>query len=105
MRILIIESDPDVAARPARELASVGAEVESAGDGTSGLRRALQGDFQVVVLERDCQGAPAGRVCEALLAAETPPCVLMPAAGSVNDRIGCLNLGADDCLLRPFSPE
>ena len=77
--------------------------VDVAHDGRSGLMRALDNDYDVLVLDRDLPGMHGDQVCAELVAAGCRSRVLMlTAAGAVEDLVDGLGLGADDYLAKPF---
>src|SRR6185369_11117887 len=71
------------------------------------LDRTAEAEYDVVVLDRDLPGVPGDEVCRRLMAAPVLTRVLMlTAAGSIDDRVEGLTLGADDYLPKPFAfPE
>jgi DNA-binding response OmpR family regulator len=77
--------------------------VDVAYDGSDGLTRALENDYDVVVLDRDLPGTHGDEVCARLVAEGCRSRVLMlTAAGSAHDLIEGLGRGADDYLAKPF---
>jgi DNA-binding response OmpR family regulator len=77
--------------------------VDVATDGTSGLPRALEIDYDVVVLDRDLPGVHGDEICRRMVEAGCRARVLMlTAAGTMADLVDGLELGADDYLPKPF---
>src|SRR5260370_33665003 len=73
-------------------------------NGRSGLDRALCTDYDVVVLDRDLPGIHGDEVCRRMLEAGCRARVLMlTAAGTIDDLVGGLELGARDYLAKPFA--
>lgn len=104
MRVLIIEDELRLSAAIARGLRQEGMAVDVADDGESGLEKALINRYDVVVLDRDLPLVHGDDVCRRLVSAPQAPRVLMlTASGSVDDRVGGLELGADDYLSKPFA--
>ena len=104
MRVLIVEDHKELAQTIALGLRREGMAVDVALDGETGLRRALQDTYDVVVLDRDLPLVHGDDVCRALVAAAVRARVLMlTAADNVESRVDGLSLGADDYLTKPFA--
>ena len=104
MRVLIVEDHKELAQTIALGLRREGMAVDVALDGETGLRRALQDSYDVVVLDRDLPLVHGDDVCRALVAAAVRARVLMlTAADNVESRVDGLSLGADDYLAKPFA--
>ncbi len=104
MRVLIVEDHKELAQTIALGLRREGMAVDVALDGETGLRRALQDSYDVVVLDRDLPLVHGDDVCRALVAAAVRARVLMlTAADTVESRVDGLSLGADDYLPKPFA--
>ncbi len=95
----------------ARPLADVVAEglrdqgmaVDLAYDGLSAAAKLDLTAYDVVVLDRDLPGLHGDTICQMTTEREDRPMVLMlTAAGSADDRVSGLTLGADDYLAKPF---
>ncbi|MFB4317392.1 response regulator transcription factor [Actinomadura sp. 21ATH] len=104
MRLLIVEDERRLATSLAGGLAAEGFAVEVAHDGLTGLRRALDHPFDLVVLDIMLPGMNGYRVCAELRAAgvETPILMLTAKDGEYDEAEG-LDTGADDYLTKPFS--
>src|SRR5438105_4240327 len=104
-RVLIIEDDPNVAEVVGRYLSREGYEVEIAGDGATGLERALSDPPELVVLDLMLPNLGGLEVCRQIRAAAPVPVIILTALGEEADRIVGLELGADDYVAKPFSPR
>jgi DNA-binding response OmpR family regulator len=103
MRLLIVEDERDLADALARGLRRDGWAADVAFDGTAGLEKAEITDYDVVLLDRNLPGVHGDEVCRRLHARGSAARILMlTAAGSVEDRVEGLDLGADDYLPKPF---
>jgi DNA-binding response OmpR family regulator len=103
VRVLVIEDDQELADAVATGLRRVQMAVDVALDGPSGLERALVNDYDVIVLDRDLPGMHGDEICAELVAAGSRSRVLMlTAAGTMDDVVEGLGLGADDYLPKPF---
>ncbi len=104
-RILIVEDEPGLVLTLTDLLAAEGHEVESAQDGVNGLRKALEGQFDLILLDVMLPGKNGFDVCRELRQQGRDTAVLMlTARGQVVDRVVGLKLGADDYLAKPFDP-
>jgi DNA-binding response OmpR family regulator len=104
MRILLVEDHEELAETIADVLRSDGLAVDVALDGQSALERTGVYSYDVIVLDRDLPGIHGDEVCRRLVAGGSESRVVMlTAAGSVEDRVDGLQLGADDYLPKPFA--
>jgi DNA-binding response OmpR family regulator len=103
MRVLVAEDHPRLAATVATVLRREGMAVDVAFDGREALVRASGTTYDVVVLDRDLPFVHGDEVCRSLVAQGCPSAVLMlTAAGTLEDRLEGLGIGADDYLPKPF---
>jgi DNA-binding response OmpR family regulator len=101
--VLVVEDNEVVARALAEGLRDAGIAVDVAGDGTAGLEKAALAPYDVIVLDRDLPGVHGDDVCARLAGDPSGARILMlTAAGAPDDRVGGLNLGADDYLAKPF---
>jgi two-component system alkaline phosphatase synthesis response regulator PhoP len=104
-RILLVEDEPGLVLTLSDLLAAEGYEVESALDGPSGLDRALNEQFDVILLDVMLPGKSGLDVCRELRQRGKDVAILMlTAKGQLADRVVGLKLGADDYLVKPFEP-
>ncbi|QEO14286.1 response regulator transcription factor [Agromyces intestinalis] len=104
MRVLIVEDERELAETLAEGLRLDGFGVGVVHDGAAALQRLSDGDFDVVLLDRDLPVLSGDAVCRTLAAQGHPARILMlTAAGAVGDRVRGLDLGADDYLAKPFA--
>ncbi|NUW37417.1 response regulator transcription factor [Nonomuraea sp. SMC257] len=104
MRVLIVEDHEELARTVAAGLRREGMAVDVALDGAAALERTAANHYDVVVLDRDLPGVHGDEVCASLARAGHPARVLMlTAAGTIDDRVTGLALGADDYLPKPFA--
>ena len=102
MRVLVVEDHAKLAITLATGLRRAGLAVDVAFDGHDALERLAVTAYDVVVLDRDIPGVHGDDVCRALVAQGSSSRVLMlTAAGSVEDRVDGLDIGADDYLPKP----
>ena len=104
MRVLLVEDEERLAATIARGLRREGMAVDVVLDGKSALAKAAVNSYDVVVLDRNLPVVHGDEVCRELVARQSLARILMlTAAGSIQDRVIGLDLGADDYLPKPFA--
>ncbi len=104
-RILLVEDEPGLVMTLSDLLAAEGYTVESAGDGPTGLARAMNESFDLVLLDVMLPGKNGFEVCRELRQHGKDVAILMLTAKSqLTDRVVGLKLGADDYLVKPFEP-
>ncbi|HWB95858.1 MAG TPA: response regulator transcription factor [Bryobacteraceae bacterium] len=104
-RILLVEDEPGLVLTLTDMLAAEGYSVESATDGPTGLARALNEPFDLIVLDIMLPGKNGLEVCRELRQQGKDVAVLMLTAKTqLTDRVVGLKLGADDYLAKPFEP-
>lgn len=106
-RLLLVEDDQDLADTLTDALRVDGFRVDAVQDGMLALPAALDGSYDLVVLDRDLPGMHGDAICRTLVARRASVKILMlTAASELHDRVGGLDLGADDYLTKPFAyPE
>ncbi|PZG02791.1 response regulator transcription factor [Micromonospora deserti] len=103
MRILVIEDNAEIAEIVAAGLRRKQMTVDVALDGRTGLNRAVDNDYDVIVLDRDLPGVHGDTICKKLVTDGCRSRILMlTAADSNDDLVDGLRLGADDYLPKPF---
>jgi DNA-binding response OmpR family regulator len=104
MRVLIVEDDVALGVFLAKGLKLEGHEVDLVGDGRTGLDRAKAHHPDLMVLDLSLPQLDGMQVLEAMQGSFLETSILvLTGRNEVQDRVACLNLGADDCLLKPFS--
>jgi DNA-binding response OmpR family regulator len=106
-RVLIIEDEEKMARMLARVLREEGHVAETAGDGRTGLSRALEDTFDLLVVDWMLPERSGVQIVRGLRAADIhTPVLMLTARSQVEDRVEGLDAGADDYLLKPFAlPE
>ncbi|GAA3003078.1 response regulator transcription factor [Streptomyces drozdowiczii] len=104
MRLLIVEDEKRLAISLARGLTAEGFAVDVVHDGAEGLHRAVDGAYDLVILDIMLPGMNGYRVCAALRAAgHDVPVLMLTAKDGEYDEAEGLDTGADDYLTKPFS--
>ncbi len=108
MKILVVEDDPDILQLLTYALQSAGFKTISSQDGYEALNTARAHHPDLVVLDLMLPGLDGFEVCKELKRnSETRsiPIIMLTARGEEIDRIVGLELGADDYIVKPFSPR
>jgi two-component system OmpR family response regulator len=104
MRLLIIEDDRDAADYLAKALKEVGHVADVAADGEEGLALALDGTYDVFVVDRMLPRRDGLSVIGALRSKGVDtPALILSALGQVDDRVKGLRAGGDDYLAKPYA--
>lgn len=103
MRILVIEDELKLAEYLRSGLTQSGYVVDVANDGIDGRRLALEGDYDLVLLDVMLPGIDGFGVLGALRRAKHTPVLMLTARHKVEDRVKGLRDGADDYLVKPFA--
>ena len=104
-RVLVIDDEPTVTEVVERYLVREGYEVASAADGADGLRLAREWAPNLVVLDLMLPSVDGLEVCRQLRRETQVPIIMLTARGEETDRVVGLEMGADDYLVKPFSPR
>lgn len=104
-KVLVIEDDPRTAALIATYLEREGFEPLTAGDGKLGLQKIRNHKPILVILDIMLPGMDGWDVCREMRRFADVPVIMLTARGDEIDRISGLTLGADDYVVKPFSPR
>ena len=104
-RILIVEDDPNTSALIALYLEREGFHTETANDGQAGLDAAKKAVPDLVILDLMLPRLDGWEVCRRLQQRAKIPVIMLTARGEEIDRVAGLTLGADDYVVKPFSPR
>jgi len=104
-RFLIIDDDLELTGLLAEYFAGVGIAVTSAADGARGLALALDGNFDLAILDVMMPAMDGFEVLRQLRKRSNVPVIMLTARGEREDRIAGLRTGADDYLPKPFDPD
>ena len=104
-KILIIEDEESIADLEKDYLELSGFEVEIAYDGEEGRRRALEKDYDLIVLDLMLPGVDGFEICRQVRDEKNTPIIMVSAKKDDIDKIRGLGLGADDYMTKPFSPS
>jgi len=100
-----VEDDPRTAALLELYLRDAGFEAKVEHDGKRGLRAALRGEADLVILDLMLPGCDGWTICRRLRRHSDVPILILSARQEEEDRLAGLGLGADDYVVKPFSPR
>ena len=104
-RILIIEDDPDTTELIRLYLVRDGHQVLTASDGVQGLRLAQEDAPDLIVLDLMLPRMDGLEVCRRVRQISQTPIIMLTARVEEEDRLGGLDMGADDYVTKPFTPR
>ncbi len=104
-KILIIEDDNNILQLERDYLEANGFETEFALDGKSGIEKALSEDFSLILLDIMLPEVDGFQVCKQIRTQKDIPILLVSAKKEDLDKINGLGFGADDYIVKPFSPS
>lgn len=103
MRVLLVEDEAKLAEYVRQGLSENGFVVDVAKDGIDGKHLALNGEYDLVVLDVMLPGIDGFGVLKALREVRNTPVLMLTARDRVEDRVKGLQDGADDYLVKPFA--
>jgi DNA-binding response OmpR family regulator len=104
-RVLVVEDDDAIAQVLQRSLRMEGYDVRVAGDGVAGLDQAHAFLPDLVILDLGLPGMDGIEVAKALRETDDVPILILTARDAVESRVGGLDSGADDYLVKPFERQ
>ena len=102
-KILIVEDEEAIADLEKDYLELSGFEVEVANDGETGLKKALENDYDLFILDLMLPGVDGFEICRQVRDEKNTPIIMVSAKKDDIDKIRGLGLGADDYITKPFS--
>ncbi len=104
-KVLIIEDETSIAELEKDYLELSGFEVDSVADGETGLKKALEEDFDLIILDLMLPEIDGFDICSRIREEKNIPIIIVSAKKEEIDKIHGLGLGADDYMTKPFSPS
>ena len=103
-RVLIVEDDKLAAELERDYLEADGFKVDLCDDGKLGLAQSLEGGYDLLILDIMLPGVNGFEICRQVRSVQDIPIVLVTARRDDIDKVYGFNLGADDYVVKPFSP-
>jgi two-component system copper resistance phosphate regulon response regulator CusR len=103
MRLLVVEDERKTGEYLKKGFEESGFAVDVANNGVDGLHLALEGGYDLIVLDVMLPGLDGWGVIKQLRAKCATPVLFLTARDDVDDRVKGLELGADDYLIKPFA--
>jgi two-component system copper resistance phosphate regulon response regulator CusR len=103
MRLLVVEDERKTGEYLKKGFEESGFTVDVANNGVDGLHLALEGGYELIVLDVMLPGLDGWDVIKQLRAKCPTPVLFLTARDDVDDRVKGLELGADDYLIKPFA--
>ncbi len=103
--VLVVDDDRELRALVGKYLAEHGFRVTQAANGREMMNAIEVGRFDLVVLDLMMPGENGLVLCQKLRERNGPPVIMLTAMGSEVDRVIGLEIGADDYVVKPFSPR
>lgn len=103
--ILLIEDEPGIADTIQYALSTEGFQAEWCTTGHEGLSRIESGNFSVIIIDIGLPDMNGFDLCRIIRQKSTVPIIFLTARDSEIDRVAGLEMGADDYVVKPFSPR
>ncbi|EGT3616856.1 response regulator transcription factor [Clostridium perfringens] len=104
-KILMVEDEENISDFVKMELEYEGYNVTVESDGREGLNKALENDYDLIILDIMLPNMNGFEICRRLKREKDTPVIMLSAKDSVMDKVNGLQIGADDYLAKPFAIE
>lgn len=104
-RILVVDDEERIRRLLRMYLEKEGYIIDEAEDGETALKKALQEDYDLIVLDLMLPGMDGIEVCTRLRQQKATPVLMLTAKGEEVNRVQGFEVGADDYVVKPFSPR
>lgn len=103
MKILLVDDEVELTEPLSRLLRREGYEVDVATEGETGVSLALQGGYNLLILDWMLPGVSGLEICRQVRSRQdNTPVLFLTAKDTLDDRVDGLDAGADDYLIKPF---
>ncbi|WP_019119547.1 response regulator transcription factor [Brevibacillus massiliensis] len=103
--ILLVEDEANLARYLELELTHEGYEVEVSHDGLSAIQKALDNDYDLILLDIMLPQLSGLEVCRRIRESKSVPIILLTARSEIPDKVAGLDSGANDYVTKPFAIE
>lgn len=103
--VLIVEDEENIASFINMELSHEGYKTEMCNDGKEGLEKAIEKDYDMIILDLMLPTLNGLEVCRRLRKLKNTPIIMLTARDNVMDKVSGLQMGADDYIVKPFAIE
>jgi two-component system, OmpR family, response regulator ResD len=103
--ILVVDDEERIRRLLRMYLEKEGYDIEEAEDGETALRMATDSDYDLVLLDVMLPGIDGIEVCARLRQVKSTPVIMLTAKGEETNRVSGFEVGADDYVVKPFSPR
>ncbi|WP_322905535.1 response regulator transcription factor [Paenibacillus campi] len=104
-RILVVDDEERIRRLLRMYLEKEGYEIDEAEDGETALRKAIADDYGLIMLDLMLPGIDGIEVCNRLRQSKSTPVLMLTAKGEEVNRVQGFEVGADDYVVKPFSPR
>lgn len=104
-KILVVDDEDRIRRLLRMYLEKEGYEIDEAEDGETALTMATENDYALVLLDVMLPGIDGTEVCAKLRAVKSTPVIMLTAKGEETNRVQGFEAGADDYVVKPFSPR
>jgi two-component system KDP operon response regulator KdpE len=105
-RILVVDDDPQIRRVLKTTLIAQGYEIRDARNGEEALDRVREEKFDLIILDMNMPGMGGIETCQTIRATSDVAIIMLTVRNSEADKVGALDVGADDYITKPFSlPE
>ncbi|WP_017184950.1 response regulator transcription factor [Alkalibacillus haloalkaliphilus] len=104
-KILVVDDEERIRRLLRLYLEREGFEIDEAEDGDGALAKALSQDYDLILLDLMLPGIDGMDVCEQLREQKATPVIMLTAKGEESNRVHGFEAGADDYIVKPFSPR
>lgn len=105
VKVLVVEDEQNLARFIELELKHENYEVDIQYDGRAGLNKALQQDYDIILLDLMLPEMDGLEVCQRIRKQKETPIIITTAKGEIYDKVTGLDYGADDYIVKPFEIE
>lgn len=105
VRVLVVDDEERIRKLVRMYLERNSFEVVESEDGIDALNKALHDHYDLIVLDLMLPGMDGRKVCEEIRKKSDVPVIMLTASGDESSRIQGFELGADDYVVKPFSPR